>query len=115
MNLGRFNFKPLPDQQGETTRRADKSFRIKTKVMLSKVFPDPEIYDLSNDELKPKVSRNRMISAITSIPQLNELITLKKIANTENNGILKRVLHTPTFKIYDIMVDLIYFIVRLTF
>lgn len=39
--------------------------------------------------------RNLMMS-------LSELITLKKIKTTQRNGILKRMLHAPSFKIYDI-------------
>ena len=36
--------------------------------------------------------------------QLNEFITLKKIRTTINNGVLKRMLHVPTFRIFDLLV-----------
>ena len=50
------------------------------------------------------MEKNNMMN-ITSPPlQLNELITLKKIRVTSNNGIIKRMLHTPTLKMIDIQV-----------
>lgn len=65
---------------------------------------------------KPKVEKNiaRPSSSNTgSTPplQLNELITLNKIRNTNNNGVIKRMLHAPTFKMLDVQVR--YFVKRI--
>lgn len=35
---------------------------------------------------------------------LNEMITIKKMRSTENNGVIKKVLHAPTMSIFDLQV-----------
>ena len=63
--------------------------------------------------LTPQIPQNRkedldlkLFDKIEKIPQLqlNEFITLKKIKTTINNGVLKRMLHVPTFRIFDLLV-----------
>ena len=72
--------------------------KLASNMQQAKVF--------NNEESAPKLfaDKNNMMN-ITSPPlQLNELITLKKIRVTSNNGIIKRMLHTPTLKMIDIQV-----------
>jgi hypothetical protein len=47
----------------------------------------------------------KMFDMLEKIPkiQLSQFITLKKIRTTINHGIVKRMLHVPTFRIYDIL------------
>ena len=85
----------------DTAKKTDKSFIIKK---LFARLPEPEFFDLSNDDMKSKLQKNRILSSSLRAPQLNELITLKKIKTTSNNGILKRAFHTPSFKIFDVQV-----------
>ncbi len=42
---------------------------------------------------------------VTMVLQLNELITVRKIRNTKKNGIIKRMLHVPSFKLFDVIVQ----------
>jgi len=93
------NTKPFAENV-DPNRRADKSFIIKK---LFAKLPEPEFFDFSLDDQKPRPMRNRVVSA-TPTPQLNEIITLKKLRNTANNGIFKRALHVPTFRIFDVQV-----------
>jgi len=89
--------KPLAENI-DPNRRADKSFIIKK---LFAKLPEPEFFDFSLDDQKPRPMRNRIVSA-TPTPQLHEIITLKKLRTTANNGIIKRTLHVPTFRILDV-------------
>ena len=52
-------------------------------------------------DCKPKLPD--FIEKIQKI-QLNEFITLKKVKTTINKGVVKRMLHVPSFKTYDIIV-----------
>jgi len=107
LSFDRINLKPFSENV-DPNRRADKPFIIKK---LFAKLPEPEVFDFSSDELRPRPLRNRAVSATSTAPtpSLNELITLNKIKTTPNNGIFKRVLHVPTFRIFDVQViDLIF-------
>ena len=100
LSFDRINLKPLSENV-DPNRRTDKPFIIKK---LFARLPEPEIFDFSSDELRPRPLRKRSVSATSTPPNLNELITLKKIKATPNNGVFKRVLHVPTFRIFDVQV-----------
>ena len=61
----------------------------------------------NTEEVRVKVIDRVIKPNLMPSIRLNQLITLKKICTTINRGTLKRMLHAPTFKIYDIQVTII--------
>jgi hypothetical protein len=102
-NIIRLNLKPFAENIEPNTRRSDKSFVI--KKIFGKLTDQQQNLDMSIDDMRFHLPRNRVMSSSAMQVTLNELITLKKIKPTSNNGILKRVLHAPSFQIFDVQVN----------
>lgn len=93
-------------EQKKLLPKADDQIRhakklIVFKKMLSQQQSEAKPANLSHENIKDyKVVSKE--SVVSSVLQLNELITLKKIQTTESNGILKRMVHGPSLKLFDI-------------
>ena len=89
------NFKMISKNE-DITKQIKKLFVFKKMTSKS---PDTPIEDL-----RVKVLEKGIKPSVVSSFRLNELITLKKVKMTQNRGAVKRMLHAPTFKIYDLQV-----------
>lgn len=65
---------------------------------------DSRFFDENNEEVKIKLIDKSAILGSIPILQLNELITIKKVKTTVRNGVIKRMLHVPSFKMFDVLV-----------
>ncbi len=90
-----------PRNADEINKQIRKLFVLKKIISKSK---SPESLDPpKNNEVQVK-PLNIKDPLPTPTLQLNELITLKKIKTSITNGVVKRMLHAPSFRIYDIQV-----------
>lgn len=66
---------------------------------------ESKFFDAKSEGVKVRLMDN-LSGTANSIPvlQLNELITLRKMNTTVRNGIVKRMLHVPSFRMFDILV-----------
>jgi len=73
------------------------------KIMSKSKSPESEMEAAKKNQaqLKPFDLKE---SFPTPTLQLNELITIKKTKTTTTNGVVKRMLHSPSFRLYDIQV-----------
>jgi len=95
------NFKMISKNE-DITKQIKKLFVFKKITSKS---PDTPMEDI-----RVKVLEKGIKPSVLSSFRLNELITLKKVKMTQNRGAVKRMLHAPTFKIYDLQVPFsIYF------
>ena len=94
------NFKMISKNE-DITKQIKKLFVFKKITSKS---PDTPI-----EEMRVKVLEKGIKPSVVSSFRLNELITLKKVKMTQNRGAVKRMLHAPTFKIYDLQVNFLLF------
>ena len=66
---------------------------------------ESKFFEARSEGVKVRLMDNLSGSA-NSIPvlQLNELITLRKMNTTVRNGVVKRMLHVPSFRMFDVLV-----------
>ena len=82
---------------------------LKKHISLNKIInklPKSSRFTTKYEEVSAsakKLTKNSNLPPTTSL-QLHELVTLKKLKGTSNNGLLKRMLHVPTFRMLDIQV-----------
>ena len=102
VNHGAISNLKLISKNEELTKQIKKLFIF--KKLASSKSPNNVVPTEANEEVRVKVVEKGSKPTIVSSFRLNELITLKKIKTTLNRGALKRMLHAPTFKVYDLQV-----------
>lgn len=65
---------------------------------------ESRFFDMNSDEVRIKMIDKSALPSTMSVLQLSELITVKKLKTTNRNGVIKRMLHAPSFRLFDILV-----------
>jgi len=106
-------FPPVADSnisvRNDISKEDDMKRQIKKMIIFKKKASntsESKFFISNNDELKLKMMERLSAPNMAPVLQLNELITVKKIKNTAHNGVIKRMLHVPSFRLFDIMVKL---------
>lgn len=81
------------DELGKQIKKLIIFKKVGSKSPESKFFNEP-------DDVKIKVVSKEALN--TQVLQLNELITLRKIKTTQSQGTIKRMVHAPTLRVFDI-------------
>ena len=82
---------------------------LKHHIAFQKIIckiPKSSRFATKYEELRMKKVTKASHPPLSISLQLHELVTIKKLKETSNNGILKRMLHVPTFRMIDIQVIL---------
>lgn len=103
LNLDNYTSVRNVDSKEEEAKRQIKKLIVFKKKASNTM--ESKFFDTTNDEIKVKLIDK--VSNVNTVPvlQLNELITIKKVRNTNRNGVIKRMLHAPSFKIFDVLVS----------
>jgi len=105
-------FPPVPDSNNisvmyDISKEDDVKKQLKKMIVFKKKASntsESKFFYSNNDELKLKLMERISAPNMTPVLQLNELITVKKVKSTDQNGVIKRMLHVPSFRLFDIMV-----------
>jgi len=93
-------FGNIPSNFKMISKNEDITKQIKKLFVFKKITSKSP--DTPMEDLRVKVLEKGVKPSVLSSFRLNELITLKKVKMTQNRGAVKRMLHAPTFKIYDL-------------
>jgi hypothetical protein len=97
------NVNPVPNLQEKVEKNLDElGKQIKKLIIFKKVSsksPESKFFS-EKEEVKVKVVNKESLN--TQVLQLNELITLRKVKTTHSQGTIKRMVHAPTLRIFDI-------------
>ena len=92
------------DKEDDVKKQIKKLIVFKKKASNTS---ESKFFDSKNEDVKVKlIDKASMVMAPVKI-ELNELITIKKVKNTARNGTIRRMLHVPSFKVFDVIVKIL--------
>ena len=92
---------------GRNNESDDAKKQLKKLVVFKKKASntsESKFFDMNSDEVRIKMIDKSALPSTMSVLQLSELITVKKVKTTNRNGVIKRMLHAPSFRLFDILV-----------
>jgi len=92
---------------GRNNESDDAKKQLKKLVVFKKKASntsESKFFDMNSDDVRIKMIDKSALPSTMSVLQLSELITVKKVKTTNRNGVIKRMLHAPSFRLFDILV-----------